>query len=157
MLHLFQTWDAGFILDAFVSHTLVRTHIERPYVFLMYDCFRFWNAIPWSATFPTIFSKKEWKVAKGRKCRPVTPASVQRGGDAAPLLDLYRTRGAGFIFNANVFHTPLRAHIRTREARRKIPARPDTSFPYARAKHGGKSPLTDTAFPADGNTVHPLA
>ena len=34
------------MLDAFVSHTLVQTHIEMPYVSLRYDRFHFWNEIP---------------------------------------------------------------------------------------------------------------
>ena len=39
------------------------------------------------------------------------PASVQRGGDAAPVFIRYHAWGAGFIFDADVSHTPMRAHI----------------------------------------------
>lgn len=33
-----------------------------PYVSETYDCFHFWNAIPWSLL--SFFSKEEWKAAK---------------------------------------------------------------------------------------------
>ena len=39
------------------------------------------------------------------------PASVQRGGEAGPMLNLYRTWGAGFIFDADVSHTRARPYI----------------------------------------------
>ena len=43
-----------------------RTHIERPYVFLMYDYFHFWNTIPWSPTF----FPAAWKECRPRKGAP---------------------------------------------------------------------------------------
>lgn len=39
----------------------VQTHIERPYVSLIYEWFHFWNGIPWS---PTLFP------AARQECRP---------------------------------------------------------------------------------------
>ena len=70
----FSPAGAGPHCNEIFSPQAMRNHIERLYVSLMYDFSHFGNEIPWSAAFPTISSKKEWKVAKGRKCRPVTPA-----------------------------------------------------------------------------------
>ncbi len=42
---------------------------------------------------------------------PPGSASNGTGGEAAPVLDLYRAWSAGFIFDVNVSHTPMRAHI----------------------------------------------
>ena len=77
-------------------------------------------------------------------------------GVILPLLLPLRTREArrkspGWLCRAFFFL------IRRRKAPRKIPVQPDTAFPYACAQHGGKSPLADTPFPADGNAACPLA
>ena len=159
------------------------------------------------------------------------PASVQRGGEAAPVLDLphmlcglhfqrerfaytdadphrddcpsFHARGS-FVSRTSTLpcanvqpHAGADPHtmndllsytqrfpllmllpIRTREARRIGPGSAGPpSFPlyagaarrvnvrrsrtplspYARAQHGGKSPLADSPFPADGNTAPRLA
>ena len=46
-----------------------RTHIEKPYVSLMYEWFHFWNEIPWSPTF-LLFRKKNGKSAKEENAAP---------------------------------------------------------------------------------------
>ena len=123
----------------------MRTHIEYPYVPLIYEWFHFGNRIPWSPTFFPA-ARKECRPRKGAPPRVSglnfeTPAyvratrslrSLKHGAAASrrrsqnfPLrgrppteragsctnTDHYHTQGAGFIFDADVSHTPVRAHI----------------------------------------------
>ena len=114
MLTRYRAWGADFIFDAYVSHTPMRAHIAMPAVLFMPEevlCRRF--AAPlWHCTFscrsgPTYFEGSAFLHTK------VYPANV------APHTHAHGPALPGFLL----------CPIRRRFAPRKMPAKPESSFP----------------------------
>ena len=127
-MDVLRAWSASFIFDADVSHTPARTHIEMTTFLFM----------PGEVLCRVQARSLMLDMQPHIKADPHTMNDMLSYTQRLPLLMLLliRSREARRIGPGSAGLSSF-LHIRRRSAPRKIPAKPDSSFLYARAQHGG--------------------
>ena len=129
MLDLLQTGDAGFILDAFVSHTLVRTphkpqisftqsartHITMPYVLTHLRLFPF---LEWDSMVSDILSGRSERMSakKGSAAARFRPKLITVSANGPQLAPFGRSDTASRLHAETVPSFPLRGRPPTERA-----------------------------------------